>query len=134
MTERDEYWQEDLELGDGHFYQDAYTIRLLLHQDTERYLGRDELFPLTQRTGERLYFHAKPYILLPDITLRVGLYSEPRGNGIGEVEASTWEGMKHEIVGQCQGWFYPSERAAMLWESFLEERYQQQSLLEDANH
>ncbi len=41
-------------------------IRLKLHRSQERYYHKEELFPLSSRTGERIYFHAKPYILIPE--------------------------------------------------------------------
>src|SRR5215210_8772933 len=101
MREQDEYWTEDVAIGDGVFYQHAHTLRLKLHQSSERFdVSRDrELVPLAHPRGSRLYFLAKPYILLPDITLSINLYpyATPADQGaIGEVASSSWQGMKHE--------------------------------------
>jgi hypothetical protein len=127
------YWTADVAIGEGRFYDDHFTIRLALHEETERYHGRSEIFPLTSKTGSRVYFHAQPYILIPDIRLAVGLYSHPRGEAIGEVESSSWEGMRHEVVGNAQAWYYPAEKALLMWEAFLEERHRRADPLDDEN-
>jgi hypothetical protein len=127
------YWTADVAIGEGRFYDDRFTIRLALHEQAERYFGRSEIFPLTANTGSRVYFHAKPYILLPDINLQIGLFPEPRGDVIGKVETVNWEGMRHEVLGNAQAWFYPQERALVLWECFIEERHRRPDPLEDAN-
>jgi hypothetical protein len=133
MTERDlrrpdepaPYWQEDIAIGEGRFYRDeTYTIRMRLHTATERASRRHEIVPLSPAVRERVYVHAKPYILVPDITLSVGLYRQPdAGGAIGAVKGSEWRGMRHEEIGQAQAWYYPADRLAVLWECFPEERY-----------
>lgn len=133
--EPEPYWQTDLAIGEGHFYRDTYTLRLKLHQSSERISWREELFPLSaaqKRDRRRSYFHGKPYILLPDYTVTVATYPEPRPSGaIGEVVGSDWEGMQHEDVGNAQAWYYPIDRTLILWECFLEERFRQADPRED---
>ena len=124
-AEPDPYWQDDVAVGEGRFSRgETYSIRLRLHTATERFHRHQELIPLAQSSGERVYVHAKPYILVPDITLTVGLYDHPSDTGaIGEVSRSDWTGMHHEEVGQMQAWFYPADALVLLWECFSEDRY-----------
>ncbi len=130
--ERDPYWQEDVALGEAPVYRQLHTIRARMHTATERFHRHHELVPLSETTGERIYVHAKPYILVPDITLTVGLYRQPDPHGaIGAVTSSAWEGMRHEDIGTCQGWFYPTDRLVMLWEAFVEDRFRQEDPRED---
>lgn len=146
MRERDEgqhnssepkgkpYWQEDVAVGEGRFFSDPYTIRLRLHTTRERYRGKEELYPLNHKTGERLYLHGRPYILVPEITLTIGLHSTPRPSGeIGKVESSEWTGMRHQELGNAQGWFYPADGVAVLWEAFLNDHWRQEHPTEDEN-
>jgi hypothetical protein len=123
--ERAPYWQADVALGEGTFFRgETYGIRMRLHEATGRYFGRHEIVPLSRPAGERTYVHAKPYILVPDVTLTVGLSRQPdAGGAIGAVTGSEWRGMRHEEIGQAQGWYYPSDRLVVLWECFPEERY-----------
>ena len=95
------YWQEDVAIGEAVLFRgERSTIRMRLHTTTERYASRRELVPLSQPTGERVYVHAKPYILVPDVTLTVGLYPAPTDAGtIGAVHGSDWTGMRHEDIG-----------------------------------
>jgi hypothetical protein len=127
VTEREEppYWQEDIALGEGRFYRgEPYGIRMRLHTTTERYGGRDELVPLTHPGGERVYVHGKPYILVPDITLTIGLYERPEDAGaVGEVTDAEWSGMRHEDIGQAQAWYYPADRLIVLWECYADDRH-----------
>lgn len=94
---RDPYWHDDLLLTEAASIRGTpRTVRLQLHHSTERYHQQSELFPLMTIRGERDYFHGKPYLLVPDVTVTVGLY--PRsgsGDAIGEVIGSGWQGMRH---------------------------------------
>jgi hypothetical protein len=121
----DPYWQEDFALGEGRFYRgERYAIRLRLHTATERYSARHEIVPLRRPTTTHTYVHGKPYILVPDITLTVGLYHQPdAGGAIGEVTGSDWLGMRHEDIGHMQAWYYPADQLLVLWECFPEERF-----------
>ena len=66
-------------------------------------------------------------MLLPEITLTVGLYDRPRrddaGDAIGRVVDSTWEGMRHHQIGSGQAWYYRNDRLLVLWELELWDRY-----------
>jgi len=132
--EPDPYWTEDLPLGEGQFYRHSYPLRLALHQSSERYYHRQELFPLQEANGTRQYFHAKPYILLPDVTIQVRLFEQPREGVIGDTEAVLHEGARREYVGNAQAWFYSGrDKALVLWECILEQRHRLTNPVEDEN-
>ena len=131
MIEHDDYWQHDLAIGEARFWRDEYTVRLKVHEGTETHDGHLDLLPDRSYTGEKLYFHAKPYILLPDISLTVGLYDRPRGQDVGEVRDVQWEGMRHQEVGQAQAWYFVGDRMLELWEGYIEEPHRQKDPTQD---
>ncbi len=124
-AECDPYWQEDVALGESQFFRgDRSTIRMRLHMATERASRQHEIVPLSDAVRERTYVHGKPYILVPDITLTVGLYPRTDAAGaIGAVRGADWTGMRHEDIGQAQAWHYPADQLTVLWECFAEGRY-----------
>lgn len=125
--QEDPYFQHDELIGDVVLRGEPYGLRLKLHDAEERFRDHKELFPLTQRTGTRRYFHAKPYVLEPEITLTVGLSPTPQPDGaLGEVTGSEWHGLRHREVGQAQAWYYPADRGLMIWECFLLDRYREE--------
>jgi hypothetical protein len=139
MSERervhDHYWQDDVTIGEGLIGRSPHTIRMRVHSAREHFRHHHELLSLSVAAGERIYVHAKPYILVPDITLSVGLYERPTTTGaIGEVTGSDWTGMRHEEIGQMQAWYYPNpnDRLVMLWECYAEERYRALDPRDDA--
>ena len=72
--EHEEYWQKDEAVGEGQVGDERFSIRMRLHTSEERYDGGVTLIPLSQSKGWRTYLHARPYILVPEITVQVGLY------------------------------------------------------------
>lgn len=130
--ELDDYWQHDLAIGEARFWRDEYTVRLKVHESTETHSGRLDLLPQRTYRGDKLYFHAKPYILLPDISLSVGLYEKPQGPNIGEVRDVRWEGMRHQEVGQAQAWYLGGDLQTLeLWEAYIEEPHRQKDPTQD---
>jgi len=124
ISPEDPYFQHDELIGDVMLRGEPYSLRLKLHEAEERIRDHEELFPVTQRTGTRRYFHAKPYVLEPEITLTVGLSPTVRPDGaIGEVTDAEWRGMRHREVGQAQAWYYPADRVLVIWECFLLDQY-----------
>lgn len=109
--EHDDYWQIDEAIDDG-------SIRLKVHYEDDQYSG-GEIVPLKEKRGIRTYYHAKPYILIPRITLALGLHPEPKGQEIGKVLDSSWEGMDHREIGNAQAYWYPTDRLILLWECIL---------------
>ncbi len=67
-------------------------IRLKITKSDEAYRYRKELlFPLTSRSGRRIYFGAKPYILVPQITLTfVSIPPQAGSDIIGRVSCRSW--------------------------------------------
>lgn len=112
-------------LGEAPINGRPESIRLKAHVSDERYANhRDPLVDLVEPTGTRAYVHAKPFLLLPDVTLAVGLFPTPDPSGtIGELVDSRVTGFRHLEIGQAQAWYYPTERALVLWECFLEAPY-----------
>ncbi len=120
----DEYWTNDLSLGEVTLPRGAAMVRLRWHQSEERIRDHEELLPLEHKSGPRVYVHARPYVLEPAITLTVGPYPAPTEAGaVGEVVDSEWEGMRHREIGQAQAWYYPLDRLLMLWECYLFDSY-----------
>ena len=126
------YWQEEVSLGEVEFQEDHYPLWMRLHRSRETYREHRELVPLRESSGERLYIHARPYILVPDFRLTVRLKepaSLPNGNGhrppearrIGQVLSSERAGWRSHDLGNAQGWCYPNDRLIMLWECYLED-------------
>jgi len=79
---------------------------------------------LQQRRGVRTYVHAKPYILQPDYRVTIALHARPDPSGaVGRIAGSEWTGMRRQLIGNAQGWYYPSEQTIILWECFFEHPY-----------
>jgi hypothetical protein len=141
MAEREqpqtEYYTLDEAIGEVRLWRDErYTLRLKAHVADEIYREsrHSEIIPLKQPRGVRTSVHAKPYVLIPDIRLTVGLSPAPDPAAeIGTVTASDWEGMKHEELGSCMAWYYPEDRVIVLWEAYLLPHYRADELLKDTN-
>lgn len=117
----DPYWAADLTIGAITLGGQPGILHLQLHQTEERYANHGELFPLQVRSGIRDYVHAQPYLRIPDITVTVGLYSQPPASGaIGEVTATQHRGWRRRPIGTAQAWYYRADRTLMLWEAVLD--------------
>lgn len=130
----DPYWTHDvaIEVPPSYELTGGFGYRFKIHEARERY-GRshEDLFQL-QGPGERVYFHGKPYQLLADHHLTIGLFAVPSPTGeVGQVEDARWVGFRQQELGNAQGWYYPENRTLVLWECFLEERYRGGSPWED---
>lgn len=136
MSEREPaaepYWTEDHLLGEALLPAGPSLVRLRLHQSEDVIPDRLSLVPLAHPTGSRVYIHVKPYVLEPEIALTAELSPAHRMTGkVGDVVASTWEGMRHVAIGQAQAWFYPGDRLLLLWECYLLDSYRQDDPLGD---
>ncbi len=90
--------------------------------------------PIENRRGTRTYVHMKPFVLVPDIVLTIGVYPQPDEAGaIGEVIKSQERKHKEVEIGQAQAWYYPQDRTIMLWECLLNPFVQDKPLFEDPN-
>jgi hypothetical protein len=126
------YWQADVEVGEVSFQGKPTPVHLRVHESHERYSHRTDLIPLHQSHGTRTYIHARPYILVPHITLTAELFAAPAPDGaIGEVIASHWEGMRSQEIGNAQAWYYPPDHLLILWECYLFEWCRQDTPAQD---
>src|SRR3712207_6761266 len=109
----DTYWTHNTILGEGLIDGEQSLIRLRLHRSDERYYDkRDELFKLAApRSGTRIYFHAKPYILIPDMTMTFALSPTPASDSaIGHVISTDVTKLKPREIGTAQAWYYPADK------------------------
>src|SRR5918992_3762090 len=130
----DPYWTNNLILGEGDVQGHKSLIRLHLHRSEETFehtLG--EIFPLSTRRGKRTYFHAKPYILIPRMTLTIGLTKPKAGSReIGRVIGSDVTKLQEREIGNAQAWYYPKDKALVLWECYLFEPYRTKDSRKDS--
>jgi len=126
---QDSYWETDLSLGEGVCYRyrnKPRPLRLLLHiARLEPYCYWQEIVPITQPEGERIWVHASPYIILPQLPLglaaklswsfKLGFW----GSLIRWLTKADWPGMNYRNIGKCQAWYYPQDRLLMLWDCYL---------------
>lgn len=116
------YWQTEVEIGEAPFQGRPTRLHLRVHSGDEQYHHTADLVTLSQPRGMRAYFHARPYILIPHITLTAEFFTAPARDGaIGEVVATEFEGMRPQDIGDAQAWYYPSDRTLILWECYLYE-------------
>jgi len=118
----DGYWTEDLEIGVADLEGEPYGVRLWVAAQRERYWGRHELEDVA-REGERLYVQAQAYLLWPVITLTAGLSATAPAGALGTVLESGYTGVRPVEIGDAQGWYYPEDGVAVLWECLVGDRY-----------
>jgi hypothetical protein len=99
----DPYWTHNLILGEGDVEGHKSLIRLHLHRSEETYeYSIENLFPISARRGTRTYFHAKPYILIPQMNLTIGL-TRPKvdSDEIGRVIGSDVTKLQEREIGNA---------------------------------
>src|SRR6266704_1170998 len=135
----DSYWTVDTALFAGtfrYFGPDAVLVRGKVHFEQESYRPSDvnqEITPIGIEEGVRTYLHLRPFVLIPDITLTIGLYPEVQpGGAIGEVIASHERRMREVEIGNVHAWSYP-DRTLVVWECFLHEFVSDQPIHTDPN-
>jgi hypothetical protein len=122
----DTYWNSNKVIGEGEIEGKSSLIRLRVHRSPEQYFDGDSLIKLSNRKGARIYFHAKPYILIPDMTLTIATYPQPAPDGaICEVISSDVKKLKPLEIGNAQAWYYPADKTVVLWECYLTEHFRQ---------
>jgi hypothetical protein len=121
----DTYWTHNLVIGEGDIQGHKSLIRLHLHQSEEPTYHEESLFPIDIKRGDtRTYFHAKPYILIPRMTLTMGLTrSKADSDEIGRIIGVDVTKLQEREIGNAQAWYYPAEKALILWECYLFEPY-----------
>jgi hypothetical protein len=106
----------ELELQESPSGPQRYSVRLKAHTETSPYHPRKTIYPLQQR-GTQVEITGKAYILLPDVTVTVGLFDHPAPSGaIGSVTDSNWQGMRHHEIAKARGLYYAQDWALALWE------------------
>jgi len=126
-TAPDPYWTHNPVIGEGDVQGQKSLIRLHFHQLEERAYHGESLFPIAVKRGDtKIYFHAQPYILIPRITLTVGL-TRPKADSdeIGRVIGSDVTKLQEREIDNAQAWYYPAEKVLVLWECYLFEPYAQ---------
>src|SRR6266446_5364949 len=121
----DPYWTLDTSLFEGtfrYFGKEPVLVRGKVHTEKERSTKSDvhqEVTPLAITSGERSSLHMRPFALIPDVMLTVGLSRDPERSGaLGEVVKRQERKMKEVEIGNMQAWSYP-DNTLMLWECFL---------------
>jgi len=108
------FWHLDEELGEIELQErpsgpDLYAVRLKARTASSPYHAKRELYPL-QHDGTEHEVAGKAYILVPDITLTVGLFPAPPPSGaIGTVTDSAWQGMRHHDIASVRGLYYEED-------------------------
>jgi hypothetical protein len=141
------YYTLDISLFSGTFRyfsrrNEPVFVRGKVHTSEEQYSLRHaetDIVPIKTLTGQRSYFHMKPFVLVPDIRLTIGLYNKPKQYAdqepaIGEViDSYEKPGMKEQEIGQAQAWYYSQDKTIVLWECYLYEFVRGASLVTDPN-
>jgi hypothetical protein len=130
----DSYWTHNLVIGEGDIQGHTSLICLHLHRSEERAYYEESLFPISVKRGDtKTYFHAKPYILIPQMTITIGL-TRPKADSdeIGRVIGSDVTKLQKREIGNAQAWYYPAEKTLVLWECYLHQPFRQEDLRKDA--
>lgn len=113
--------------GKVHTSEEQYSLR---HKETD-------IEPIKTLRGTRTYFHLKPYVLVPDIRLTIGLYKKPKqyadqDSAIGETLGSPkQDGVREVQIGSAQAWYYHEDKTLEIWECFLESPFRTHPLVKD---
>lgn len=78
------------------------------------------------------------YVLWPKLVMTVGLYKKPKIRAdtdpvIGEPLGTRQEGVQEIRIGSGQAWYYPADRALVLWECFLDSFVREKKLRQDTH-
>lgn len=106
----------ELELRERPSGPDLYTVRIKARTAFSPYHATRELYPL-EHDGTEHEVSGKAYILVPDITLTVGLFPTPKPSGAtGAVTDSEWQGMRHHGIANVRSLYYEEDRTLAIWE------------------
>src|SRR5919201_6358731 len=109
----DDFWTHRQALFTGtfrYFRKQPKSVYGRFHMSEERYFDKhDEIVPLSQASGRRTYVMFHPYVLVPNMTMTVGLYPKPKQYAdmepaIGEVLSSELKDWRGEQIGSGQAW------------------------------
>ena len=145
--EADEFWTHRQALFTGtfrYFHNKPKPVYGRFHLSEEQY-EQDrfsslsaEIVPLTHRRGTRTYVMFQPYVLVPNMTLTIGLYRKPKEYAdmepsIGKVLSSDMKDEREEQIGSGQAWYYHEDRILVVWECFLSSFVRIEPLSKDRN-
>ncbi len=126
-----DYWQGYVALGVVPLLATPVLLYLQIHTAEERDTAWEDLVPLTQQRGERLYVHARPCLLVPKAILSTVVHQRSRGSQNGRVIDAEQQDFRPRVIGQAHAWFYPDERLLVVRECYLFEGYHTQHPEED---
>jgi hypothetical protein len=139
------YWTHDTSLFTGTFRffgEEPVLVRGKLHLAEEPYNKTDadlKIVPISQKTGQCTYIRLKAFVLVPDISLIVGLYPQPKQlhdqePAIGEIVGTTEQTqMKEQEIGDGQAWYYPIDQTIVVWECGFYPHFEEVALPHDPN-
>ncbi|MGH2370722.1 MAG: hypothetical protein ACRDI2_21300 [Chloroflexota bacterium] len=127
----------DVLISEGVFHGQPSPVRLQAHVAEESYRHgnpRQEIVPLSAKSGTRTYVLARPYIEEPQVSVVMEVFPRPSIDGaIGRVVRAEQTGTRPRLIGKAQAWYYPADRTTVLWECFLEREYTAGSAPDDPN-
>jgi hypothetical protein len=142
-TAEDEFWTELLPFFTAQFptyYRKPQQVHGRFHTSDEHYTPwRREIIPLSARKGERTYVMMQPYVLQPELTFTARIYNTPKHyadqeSPVGEVSGRPqMQGFREFQLGNAQAWYYPADKAIVLWECFFYDDFRKHPLAEDTN-
>ena len=81
-TVEDDFWTERLPFFTAQlpaYYRKPQQIHGKFHTSEEQYeASQYEIIPISERKGKRTYVMMQPYVVEPNLTLTIGLYSNPK--------------------------------------------------------
>jgi hypothetical protein len=141
MSTEPPYYTHDTSLFTGTFAlfgTEPVLVRGKAHISSEPYRmnkAARATEPIEHLSGTRVYFGIKAYVLVPNITIAVRLYENPKHltgqpGAIGKVESVTEQPkMKEQEIGFAQAWYYPLDKTIVLWEALLHNFAEEDTLL-----
>jgi len=116
-----EFWQHDFLIGEAFVpeFKEKKLVRMRVHESEETFY-EERYYPI-KGPGTRLYLLGRPYVLTPEIEIKIELYPKPRGLEIGRVVRPEWVGMREVEIGNAQAWGYPEQAVVILWECYIYE-------------
>jgi hypothetical protein len=137
----DDFWTHDIPLYTARFPYYRNEPRMVqgkIHLSQEQiYTGIvSEIVPLKSKKGTRNYVTLHPYILESQMVINVGMYAKPKHyadqeSAIGKVLSSKVTGVRQNVIGNAQAWYYPDDKLLVIWECFFDSRFRRHPLPED---
>ncbi|HZF41710.1 MAG TPA: hypothetical protein VE715_23025 [Blastocatellia bacterium] len=121
IGEIDEYWTRRVEIGRLPLPIEGDQAASLIWHQVQENCGRGHReigLGVMKDNTDRVYVHAKACYFTPEIavTICVTAPNARPGEQVGVVEDVQRRGSIRREFANLQAWFYPGERALMLWE------------------